>query len=80
MSAQTASKKKKTDLEEQVKKNFSHIINDFILANLKLVGIVIVVIIAIVAGLLGWNSYAQGLNEKALVLEAEAFSLFEKIN
>jgi len=80
MSAQTASKKKNVNLEEQVQKSLSHIINDFILANLKLIGIVIVVIIAIVAGLLGWNSYAKGLNEKALALEAEAFRLFENIN
>ncbi len=80
MSAQTSSKKKNVNLEEQVKKSFSHILNDFILANLKLIGIVIVVIIVIVAGLLGWNSYARGLNEKAMVLEAEAFSLFEKMN
>ncbi len=80
MSAQTASKKKNVNLEKQVQKSLSHIINDFILANLKLIGIVIVVIIAIAAGLLGWNSYAKGLNEKALTLEAEAFSLFEKIN
>lgn len=79
MSAHTSPKKKNVDLQEQVQKSLSHIINDFILNNLKLIGIVVLVIIVIVVGILGWNSYAKTLNEKALALEAEAFKLFDEI-
>lgn len=80
MSAHIPSKKKHPNVEEQVKKSLSHIINDFILANLKLIGIVIAVIIVIAAGWMGWNSYAKSLHDKALALEAEAFRLTEEIN
>lgn len=79
MSANTSSRRKSTDLQEQVQKSLSHIINDFILANLKFIGIGVVIIIIIVAGIFGWNSYAKNLNEKALAIEAEAFTLFEEI-
>jgi TolA-binding protein len=76
----SAALKKQKDLQEQVQKTFMHVVNDIIVAHMKLIGIVILVIILIVAGVMGWNSYAKKVNDRALALEAEALQLFNEVS
>ena len=76
----SAALKKQKDLQEQVQRTFMHVVNDIIVAHMKLIGIGILVVILIVAGVMGWNSYAKKVNDRALALEAEALKLFNEVS
>jgi TolA-binding protein len=76
----SAALKKQKDLQEQVQRTFMHVVNDIIVTHIKLIGIAVLIIIVIVAGVMGWNSYTQKINERALTLEAEALKLFNEVS
>ena len=81
MDAKASSKKKQgKDQQEQVQKKMGATISEFIVANIKLFGIGAGVIVVILILIFGWTVYKKSLNEKAIVLENEAFDLFNTLN
>lgn len=82
MKPQVADKKGKTP-EKTVQDDFLTILKDlyqkYILKNLKIIAAGVLTIVIVVAGILGWNAYQQGQNEKALLLETEARDLLKKV-
>lgn len=71
---------KEKDLQEQVQKHIGIIIHEFILANIKLIGVVALISVAVAASIIGWLSYRKSMNEKALVLESEAIELYDTVS
>lgn len=81
MSANTSSSKKhEKDIQEQAQKTLRTIINEFILANLKQIGIAVLILVVLAIAFIAWNSYTRSLNEKASVLEYKARELYDEID
>lgn len=71
--------KKKKNIEEQVYVYAHEKILNWILENLKMIGIVAGVILLIVIIGLSWRAYRTGMTEKALTLEGRAFTLHQEV-
>lgn len=78
---QNHDKKKHTgkNIEEQVYEYAHEKILNWILKNLKMIGIVVGIIVLTAIIVLSWRAYQTGLTEKALALEGKAFALHQEV-
>lgn len=67
------------NLEEKVYLYAHEKLFNWIVANLKTIGIIIGVVVLIVIIAASWRAYQKGLTEKALALEGKAFKLHQEV-
>lgn len=71
--------KKDKHTQEHLQQTVIEIVHDFFLNNWKIIGLVVVLIVAVAAAWGGWKNYQKQRAEDALLLESEAMELYETV-